>query len=118
MDLHEALQTIRALADGVNPSTGEVFAEGSAYQQPETVRALAKAIEMMETAEKRERRTAGPNSFNMWTKDEEDRLCQEFQKHLDFNEMARLHKRSRGAIVARLVKLGKVAPQASPPQAA
>jgi hypothetical protein len=117
MDLHEALHTIRALADGVNPSTGEVFAEGSAYQQPETVRALVKAIEVMEAAEKRERRSAGPNSFNMWTKEEEDRLNEEFQKHLDFNEMARLHKRSVGAIVKRLEKLGKIAPQ-SPPQAA
>lgn len=56
MKTMRALEIIRALADGVDPYTGEVFPAGSIYQNAETARALYAAIEALEAAQRREMR--------------------------------------------------------------
>jgi len=43
MELDRAKEIIKALADGVDPYTGERFPADSPYQQADTVRALADA---------------------------------------------------------------------------
>ena len=43
MDQAQALAVVRSLANGVDPETGEVFPPESAYQRPQTVRALYEA---------------------------------------------------------------------------
>lgn len=40
MEVVKALEIIRALADGIDPYTGEVYSANSPYQNAETVRAL------------------------------------------------------------------------------
>lgn len=47
MELTKVIQIITALADGVNPQTGEVFLDNSPYEHPETIRALFTAISML-----------------------------------------------------------------------
>ena len=44
MERQQALTILNALANGVHPATGEVFAADSAYQHPDTVRALFEAV--------------------------------------------------------------------------
>ena len=51
MDQSEALSVVRSLANGVDPETGEVFAEDSVYQRAQTVRALYAAAEADAKAE-------------------------------------------------------------------
>ena len=48
MEREQALKILNALANGVHPATGEVFAADSAYQHPDTVRALFEAVRAME----------------------------------------------------------------------
>jgi hypothetical protein len=48
MQLQNALPIVRALADGVDPHTGDVFADASPYAEPKTLRALFSAVELME----------------------------------------------------------------------
>jgi hypothetical protein len=115
MEREQALKILSALANGVHPMTGEIFAADSPYQQPDTVRALFEAMRTMEGTRQRpaanaERRTADvpANTFVRWTSDEEDRLAAGFDAGKSSAELAKVHNRSRAAIEARLLKLGKI----------
>ena len=115
MEREQALKILSALANGVHPMTGEIFAADSPYQQPDTVRALFEAVRTMEETRQRpdanpERRSAGApgNTFVRWTSGEEERLAAAFDAGKNSAELAKLHNRSRAAIEARLLKLGKI----------
>ena len=114
MERGQALKIVNALANGVHPATGEVFAADSAYQHPDTVRALfeaARALEGSRAAEAPAERRTGDvpaNTFVRWTPEEEERLAAAFDAGRTSAELAKLHNRSRAAIEARLLKLGKI----------
>jgi hypothetical protein len=99
MEREHALKILNALANGVHPATGEVFAADRAMESG-GVRASATA----------ERKTADmpANTFVRWTSDEEERLAAGFDSGKSSAELARLHNRSRAAIEARLLKMGKI----------
>ncbi|HYC47624.1 MAG TPA: hypothetical protein VED01_19280 [Burkholderiales bacterium] len=114
MEREQALKILNALANGVNPATGEVFAADSAYQHPDTVRALFEAVRALDGSRPAhpgsERKTADmpANTFVRWTPEEEERLAAGFDAGKTSAELAKLHDRSRAAIEARLLKLGKI----------
>jgi hypothetical protein len=115
MEKQHAVRILNALANGVHPATGEVFAADSPYQHPDTVRALFEAVRALDTsansAEGDGVRRSGDmpaNTFVRWTREEEARLAAEFDAGRSSAELASLHKRSRAAIEARLLKLGKI----------
>ena len=56
MQLDAALPIVRALADGVNPVTGEAYPETSPYAEPRTLRALYSAVDLMSREVEREKR--------------------------------------------------------------
>jgi uncharacterized caspase-like protein len=120
MEVREALKVVRALADGVDPTTGEVLAEKSVYQNPQTVRALNRAVGALEYLEERERNKGKlpANAGKPWSRAEDGQLCEELQKGVDFHEIAKTHNRTVASIVAHLVKLGKIAANTSPPKVA
>ena len=51
MEASQAVRILRALADGIDPYTGEVFPQESPYQHPDTVRALWSAVRALERSE-------------------------------------------------------------------
>ena len=115
MERDHAVKILNALANGVHPATGEIFAADSPYQHPDTVRALFEAVRTLENgrpaaAQPEERKTAEmpANTFVRWTPDEEERLAAAFDAGKTSAELAKLHNRSRAAIEARLLKLGKI----------
>jgi hypothetical protein len=110
MQIAEALKILHALADGADPSTGEVFSSESPYQHPQTVRALMTAVRVMERQEERERRARflPGNAGKAWDKTEQDQLCQGFDAGSSIKELASQHGRTLGAIQSRLVKLGRI----------
>ena len=115
MEREQALKIVSALANGVHPMTGEVFAEDSPYQHPDVVRALFEALRTMDarprpatSAAERKPSEIPANTFVRWTRDEEERLAAEFDTGKSSAELATLHNRSRAAIEARLLKLGKI----------
>lgn len=115
METAKTLAVLKALADGIDPATGEQFPPGSAYQHPDTVRALFSAISLMDnttppaspkpaTAEK-----SGPeNSGRPWSEEEDARLGKTYDSGKSIEELAGMHKRSKWAIEARLARLGKI----------
>ncbi len=115
MEQQQALRILNALARGVHPATGEQFGPDSPYQHPDTVRALYTAIRAVETAPARapapaaDRNGAAPgNTGTRWTTEEEERLAAAFDGGGTVADLAQAHNRSRAAIEARLVRLGKL----------
>ena len=103
----EALEVIEVLADGVNPFTGEVFAEDSPYQNPKVIRALHKAIEALSKKKQKKNRPALAGS--KWSDEESQLLAREFDSGMPIHKIAGKHQRTKVAIAARLVRIGKAA---------
>jgi hypothetical protein len=129
MERDKALHILKTLADGIDPASGEQFADDSPYQRPNTVRALCWAIQMLEHAasaqpqaasaqpmvQPKPEKSAKPraegtrgNAGRPWTPEEEAQLSQAFDSGRTLDELAQAHQRSRWAIEARLAKLGKI----------
>jgi hypothetical protein len=92
-----------------------VFASDSPYQHPDTVRALFEAVRTLDANSARpaptpERKTGDvpANTFVRWSLEEEVRLASGFDAGKNSAELAKLHNRSRAAIEARLLKMGKI----------
>src|SRR5437764_9059006 len=66
MDIQEALKIMRALANGTNPVNGESLEEGSVCRQPQTVRALNRAISALVAEQGRETKRRR-NACRTWT---------------------------------------------------
>ena len=109
MNTERALEIVRALADGVDSYTGEVFPAGSVYQNAETVRALYAAIEALETAHRKEKRKKSlpRRAGQPWDDEESSLLIKRYEQSINIKELARQHERTTGAIVSQLSKLGK-----------
>ena len=116
MQLQNALPIVRALADGVNPATGEAFSDDCPYAEPRTLRALFSAVELMEREVEREkRRERLPANFGKpWTALEDRDLESAFEAGVAMPELARKHARTQGSIRLRLEKLGKIEPATAP----
>jgi hypothetical protein len=115
MEQQHAVRILHALANGIHPVTGEVFAADSPYQHPDTVRALFEAMRVMAadaTTPVPSDAPASPaapvNPFVRWTPEEEERLASAFDSGQTSAALATRHGRSRAAIEARLLKLGKI----------
>ena len=114
MEKEQTLRILNALANGVHPATGEKFAADGPYQHPDTVRALFEAMRAVEggvaAVPAPERKAAFPQSGagSRWSTEEEERLAGAFDAGRTVDELARAHNRSRAAIEARLVRLGKM----------
>ncbi|HXX09884.1 MAG TPA: hypothetical protein VEK05_00080 [Burkholderiales bacterium] len=113
MEHDKALGILKILADGIDPGTGETLSHASPYQHPDTVRALYYAIRALENPNQTRERSAAQknqpeNSGRPWSDEEEAQLGTAFDSGMTILDLAREHKRSRIAIEARLVKLGKI----------
>ena len=128
METQKTLQILRTLAEGIDPATGEQFVTGSAYQHPDTVRALFSAVRMLESPvasastpvpakqagaapAKQAGAAAKPgleNSGRPWSEEEDARLGSTYDAGRSIEELAGIHKRSKWAIEARLARLGKI----------
>jgi hypothetical protein len=109
MEIEEAIQCIRALANGTNPETNESLEETSVCRRPQAVKALNRALAALVAQQGREQKRPS-NAGRAWSQTEDAQVCEELRNGTDFHEIAKTHNRSIAAILARLVKLGKIAP--------
>lgn len=112
METQEALRIMRALADGIDPESGETLSAEAVFQCPPVVRAFHRAVLALEYIEGRERskKTPPAKAGKPWSRAEDALVCEELRRGIDFHQIAKTHNRSVGSIVARLVKLGKIGP--------
>ncbi|WP_024304571.1 hypothetical protein [Pseudogulbenkiania sp. MAI-1] len=110
MTRQEARNILQSLAHGINPASGEVLSNQSPFNQPDVIRALFVAGEALVEAEKRQRKEASSDSHagQPWSEEEESRVKAAFAEGKSIVEIAALHQRSRGAITARLARLGLI----------
>ena len=122
METAKTVEILKALAEGIDPGTGEQFPAGSSYQQPDTVRALFSAIRMLENQELAvpsqqamkqpgatlPGKSAPQNAGRPWSAEEDTRLGNAYDAGKTIEELAGIHKRSKWAIEARLARLGKI----------
>ena len=112
MNTNKALEIVSILSGGIDPNTGEVFSDGVLHH-PDTVRALYKAKEALIRLinyEKRQR-DLPENAGTSWSVEEENQLIDAFDAGTELRDLAKIHKRTEGAITSRLGRLGKIAPK-------
>ena len=110
MDINKSLEIIHALANGIDPHTGEEYSADSPYQQPETIRALFMAMQALQRTKKtKDRLQSLPgNTGKVWESEEDQRLNLAFDAGRSITDIAVEHQRTELGIRARLVKHGKI----------
>jgi hypothetical protein len=113
MENSEALRVVQTLAEGRDPATGETCTSDSIFQRAQTIRALARAAEALHAEVRREerKRRLPANVGKPWAPSEDAQLCAEFDRGLGTWHISKIHARTKGAITARLEKLGKLTPK-------
>ena len=119
MERQAAMQLLNTLAQGIDPHSGESFPADSPYQHPDTVRALHQAVEALAAPAPGRRSGAQgipENAGKPWSDDEDRVLAEAFDAGKPITELAQSHRRTRAAIQARLVRLGKIEPSPDMPR--
>ncbi len=112
MDDNKALAIVSALANGVNPQTGEMFEADSPYQSADVIRALyvaVRALEMTNRTKTRNSRSRLPaNAGKPWSEQEDRELLDRFDSGMTVPQLAQAHDRTLAGIQARLERHGRM----------
>jgi len=108
MDIKQAKHILEVLADGVDPSTGEILPYNDSSNNPEVVRALYVAIRELERSMQRSHHSYPENYGKPWQKEDELLLSRMYDNGATASELCKQFKRTKGSIAARLVQLGKI----------
>ena len=113
MERDNAAKILQTLADGIDPATGEPFPASSPYQRADVVRALYIAVQALGNPSRAkgsapQDKPGLENAGRPWSQEEDARLGRAFDAGKSIEILAEEHKRSRFAIEARLVKLGRI----------
>ena len=116
MNKSEIVDVLSALASGVHPVSGEVFAEDSPYNEPRIIRALFGSLELIQTPAHRlptktqeeiNREEGRPLRSNMrWTEEEDREMIDLIEKGTLTSAIAEHFERTQGAIHSRLQRQG------------
>lgn len=106
MELQSARQIIDSLAQGIHPVTGQVMPEDSPYNAPPVIRALFTVSRALEG----QRRGGPANARKPWTPEDDEKLASAFEAGSGVSQLMKDFGRTRNAVEARLVKLGKLPP--------
>ena len=104
MDISRAKEIIAALAEGVDPTTGEVLPESSVCNKGEVVRALYTVLNTLDTS--KSKRPLPQNAGKPWSKEDDDALIELYKAGASKKELCEKFARSSGGITSRLSKLG------------
>lgn len=122
MDMNGA-EMLRALANGINPETGEMMAPDSLTNKPEAIRILfALADELITVSEKPKKAKLTPEerqqkniaegrpakSHFPWTEEEKLALEQEHSSGRNIDELSAKFERSSRAVAIQLEKMGLI----------
>ena len=117
MDRETVIRQLRAWADGVDPTSGEALPPDHPAQRPDTLRVIFAALALLTTpldptsrADGRPSIVGPRNAGRPWSIEDDDALARGFDAGERIGTLASRLERTRGAISARLVKLGKIEP--------
>jgi len=103
-------EVILQLVKGINPATAEIFDKDHVCLNDKVSEALIYVLGILDKEEKRlERKNKLPiNAGKKWTKELDDELISFYDKGYPIEEIMTLVNRTKGAIMSRLQKLGKI----------
>jgi hypothetical protein len=115
MELNESRNIVKTLAQGIHPTTGEIFPTDSPYNDPEVIRALYAMLDFVKQARKprrsvEERRRENlefgrpMNSGLPWTDEDRAIVKSGFQEGTPVATLAAALGRSSGSIVAEVIR--------------
>ncbi len=115
MELNESRSIVQTLAQGVNPTTGEVFPPESPYNDPVVIRALFSILDSVKQAKMprkslEERRQDNleigrpMNSGLPWTEEDRAIVRSGFGEGTTIESLAATLARSTGSIVAEVIR--------------
>lgn len=120
MDIDNSVKVLEALANGIDPTTGEVFPSDSQYNNPEVIRALFTCIQHIKSPPKKGKKSfkekqednlkkgLPKNAGLPWTRELKTELANNFQSGLAPSELAVKYERTKGSIVSELKKQGLI----------
>ena len=101
MEITRAREIVRTLADGIDPTTGEVLDKENVYNSPDVIRALFTLLEAT-TPESIPPVDPLRNAGKPWTDIEDDKLRDEYTAEIKIADIAKEHGRTYSAIESRL----------------
>lgn len=121
MELNQSRRIVNTLAQGVHPTTGEVFPPESPYNDPEVIRALFFVLESVKVTggqkksiEERRRdnlELGRPRNAGLpWTEEDRALVKSRFQAGTSIENLAAELERSSAAIVAEVIRQDLVPP--------
>ena len=125
MELDKAKETIKTLAEGVNPATGEVLPKESPYNDPIVIRALFTVIASTrsttrpkKTNEQRQQDNIAAgrprNAGLPWTDESRKEVATKFRNGTSVDALSQHFERTKYAIEAELVRQGLIEPREVP----
>jgi len=102
MNIDRAKEIVQALANGIDPVTGEILPQEHICNNVEVVRAFYLLLE------KSDKEKTPENAGKSWSEREDEKLKEMFENGVRKVELQRFFKRSKGSIDARLEKLGLI----------
>jgi hypothetical protein len=117
MDRETVLHHLRAWADGVDPATGLTLPPDHPGQRPDTLRVVFAALALLSSPSAAGASLADPNrpspsgprhAGRPWSPEDDATLASGFDAGERIGALAARLERTRGAITARLVRLGKI----------
>lgn len=103
MDINRAIEIIEALAEGIDPTTGEVLPDDNVCNKGEVVRAF---YSVLESLDRKAKKNIPQNAGKPWTKDDDVLLTQLYKEGLTIRRIAGKLGRSLGSIRSRIDKMG------------
>jgi hypothetical protein len=125
MELDKAKETVKILAHGIDPVTGEVLPQESPYNDPGVIRSLFTVLESIKSS-KQPRKTneqrqqdniaAGrpKNAGLPWTEESRAEVATRFRKGTSIDALSQHFERTKFAIESELVKQGLIESSETP----
>lgn len=108
MLLEHVVSILESLANGIDPAT-DTEIPNATFRSPEVIRALFTASSMLQQRPDDVARRGRPAAAGRrWTDEEDAEVCNEYDAGMTFSAIAQKHTRTTGAIMSRLVKLGRI----------
>ena len=103
LDIKQAKEILFALAEGVDPTTGEVLDADNVCNKGDVVRAFHTILQVLD---KKPKKNMPENAGKPWSKEEEERLKELYKSGLSKKEISKELGRTTGSICSRLNRWG------------
>lgn len=104
MNIIKAKEILSALAEGIDPTTGEVLPDNSVCNKGEIVRAFYAILNCLD--EKKSKKNLPANAGKPWAKEDEDLLVGLYHSGTPKRDICKTLQRTESGVAARLVHLG------------